>query len=133
MAITIIKEGKTENYKFKTTCPICGCEFEYELCDLKKDYSGNVIYTVYPPQYGYRRYVECPCCHEKIIHDNCIGYYDDVPPINYTNVGDTIISEDSCENCSWFQHLKLNPEKQYEVGDTPCTWCPKMQPKCTCK
>lgn len=79
MAIKIIKEGKLENYRFTKTCPICGCEFEYELCDLKKEYDYSVCLTTYPAQYRYIRYVECPCCHERVTHDsgcdfgNCSG------------------------------------------------------------
>lgn len=38
----------------------------------------------------------------------------------------------SCEDCWWYQHLKNNPNYTVTVGDTPCTWCSKIQPTCTC-
>lgn len=37
-----------------------------------------------------------------------------------------------CEDCWWYQHLKNNPNPTITVGDTPCTWCSKRQPTCTC-
>ena len=70
--IKVIKEGKVENYKFKKTCSVCGCEFEYELRDLYKDYDNSRCLTSYPPQYSYCRYVNCPCCGERVLHDT--GY-----------------------------------------------------------
>ena len=35
----------------------------------------------------------------------------------------------SCETCGYYQYLKSNPNPA--AGDTPCTWCPKLQPTCT--
>ena len=49
MAIKIIKEGKKEYYM---TCFQCGCEFTYELEDIK--YSSSV---------------ECPCCGKSLYHE----------------------------------------------------------------
>lgn len=37
-----------------------------------------------------------------------------------------------CEDCWWYQQQKANPNPTITIGDTPCTWCPKMQPNCTC-
>ena len=51
--IKIIKEGKKS---FITTCPKCGCEFEYELADI---IVSGVVY--------------CPCCGESIIHEKQSG------------------------------------------------------------
>lgn len=48
---------------------------------------------------------------------------DPVPGVKYTNSG--------CEDCLYYQHIKNNPLKANQVGDTPCTWCPKMVPICT--
>lgn len=44
-----------------------------------------------------------------------------VPGVTYTNNG--------CEDCLYYIQMKDNP--RLIVGDTPCTWCPKMQPYCT--
>ncbi len=35
-----------------------------------------------------------------------------------------------CEDCWWYQHLKHNPNPTITAGDTPCTWCHKLQPTC---
>lgn len=126
--IKIIKDGKLE--KFTKTCSDCGCVFEYELVDLKKEYDYSMVLTSYPSQYRYIRYVECPCCGHKIVHDTGCEVVDNTltyPKVIYTT---NTSGELSCEDCLYYQKIKLNPEKQYEVGDTPCTWCPKMQPKC---
>ena len=119
--IQIIKEGKLENYKFKTTCPVCGCEFEYELCDLHKKYDFGRCLTSYPPQYMYKRYVTCPCCGENIFHDSGSDF-GDTPQIIYTNTSQSLSDCDTCPN-------KPNPDKVV-FGDTPCTFCEKMTPKC---
>lgn len=36
-----------------------------------------------------------------------------------------------CEHCWWYQQQKANPNPTITFGDTPCTWCPKMQITCT--
>ena len=151
MAITIIKQGKPENYKFKVTCPICGCEFEYELCDLKREYNSMIVYSTISPQYGYNRYVECPCCHEKVIHDSgsdSRGYNGDfiytaanAPKelteeekknkqyyVDYGNPAVVWNDELDCDKCPNKPDFKNG---EIIFGDTPCNWCPKMQPKCT--
>ena len=57
--IKIIKQGKKPKQTkaiYKTTCSVCGCEFEFELedCDkLEKSLNGNL-------------YLYCPCCGEAI-------------------------------------------------------------------
>ena len=153
--IKIIKEGKQENYKFKVTCPICGCEFEYELCDLKKKYNYDICYTTMPPQYGYKRYVECPCCHEQVFHDSGCDQGDNSDNfISLTNSDNKSIqlSEEEIKNRMFMVDIK-NPNVVWSqnqgwpdcetcpnkpdfkdgkpiFGDTPCNWCPKMQPKC---
>lgn len=45
-----------------------------------------------------------------------------VPGVKYT--------ADSCEDCLYYQQTK-GKDSIYIVGDTPCTWCPKMRPTCT--
>lgn len=51
----IIKEGKLPVQKM--TCPVCGCEFEYDYTDLTSGYDDfNIFYT----DGG----VNCPCCNK---------------------------------------------------------------------
>ena len=126
--IKIIKEGKKENYKFKKTCSVCGCEFEYELRDLYKDYDYNQCLTSYPPQYRYTRYINCPCCGEKIVHDS--GADQDVTPLTISPIDVKWTAEGTgggldCESCA----NKPDPNNPV-FGDTPCTLCKKMTPSC---
>ena len=123
--IKIIKEGKIENYKFKKTCSVCGCEFEYELKDLQKDYDYSMCLATYPPQYSYSRYVNCPCCGERVFHDN--GYesrslMQTATPCSITNNRIDHLDCDTCLN-------KPDPNNPV-FGDTPCTLCKKMTPSC---
>lgn len=125
MAIRIIKEGKKT--KFTKTCSECGCEFEYELEDIKTDY--NVCLTSYPAKYN--TYVVCPCCGKHIHHGTTLA--DDWPrtPIGpqvyYTNTPTTLENNlydcDKCPN-------KPDPNHPV-VGDTPCTRCLKNVPTCS--
>lgn len=61
--IKILKEGKipkTVKVIYKTTCPRCDCEFEFETSDCKmieKRLNGNMT-------------VECPYCHKDITSYN---------------------------------------------------------------
>ena len=115
MAIKIIKEGKIT--KFRKTCPDCGCEFEYEASDLATDYSECL--TTYPPRYN--TYVACPCCGKHLHH----GYKETTGysyPVTYTTTATSWPDCDTCPN-------KPDPNKLV-VGDTPCTWCKKIQPYC---
>ena len=52
MAIKVIKHGAKV---FKAICPICGCEFEYEYEDLRREC-------------GFVKFVMCPDCGEMIYH-----------------------------------------------------------------
>lgn len=51
MAISIIKEP--ENKKTTVTCPVCGCEFEFDIQDAEWEstYGGYLVY-----------HVRCPYC-----------------------------------------------------------------------
>lgn len=53
MAIKVTKHGKET---FKAVCPICGCEFSYQVEDLKEDHFHN-------------HYVECPDCKQTVPHE----------------------------------------------------------------
>ncbi len=117
MAIKIIKQGKMT--KFAKACPDCGCEFEYEQDDIKVDYSCCL--TTYPCQYG--TYVICPCCGKHLHHGYITPAISSYPNITYTTTATSWPDCDTCPN-------KPDPNKVV-VGDTPCTWCKKLQPYCT--
>lgn len=55
MAKKIIKEPTIRRYK--ATCPICGCEFEFDTTDFCFVNNGMGIY----------RYVTCPKCECDIM------------------------------------------------------------------
>ena len=44
------------------------------------------------------------------------------PGISFNNTG--------CENCLYYIQKSLNPDSELVAGDTPCTFCPKMMPRC---
>ena len=90
--IKVIKHGKKP--KFTKTCPHCGCEFEYEIEDLKTDY--NICLTSYPGQY--RRYILCPDCGERIEHDTIMESYPQMPKVIYCNDNKLDVT-DPCEGC----------------------------------
>ena len=128
MAIKVIKHGET---KFKITCPVCGCEFEYEFEDLVT-------------QYGIVKQIKCPDCGEWLTHKDTYPTYPTYP--NWPKIGEPIPCSPSdpitkpyitwttttpnswpdCETCP----VKPDPNKTV-VGDTPCTWCKKNMPYCT--
>ena len=119
MAIKILKHGKKQ--KFTKTCPDCGCEFEYEIEDLKTDYS--ICLTSYPGRYN--RYVLCPECGFKIIHDTIMNEMPRPLDIIYTN------NTDPCEGCI----NKDGPKDAFGnpvAGDSPCQWCPNSKTRVTC-
>ena len=135
--ITVIKHGET---KFKLTCPVCGCEFEYEREDLQEGeglYSGEF-------------YIKCPDCGKVVKHKEKPQHIDITwaPGVREIKTGDPYIDPKggqyrydpiknpfgdpwSCEGCSWYEQQKLNPIIGPYIGDTPCTWCPKRQATCT--
>lgn len=125
--IKVIKHG--EKKKFTATCPDCGCEFEYELEDLKVDYSRYLATS--PGQY--RRNVLCPECNKKIYHDTVSeGLFNGDSIISLTGDKTTFINEhpDACENCPY----KDGPKDVFgnpTVGDSPCQWCPHYKWKVT--
>lgn len=111
MAIKILKHGKKN---FTTTCPGCGCKFEYETEDLEIDHS--ICLTSYPAQY--KRVVTCPECGNKIYHD----VFTEAP--NFPTVTYTSAKPLDCATCP------NRPDPDHPTfGDTPCTFCPKMQPR----
>lgn len=128
MAIKVIKHGKT---KFKITCPVCGCEFEYEFEDLVT-------------KYDFIKQVKCPDCGEWLTHRDTYPTYPHYP--NWPKIGDPIPcgpfdpitkpyitwgfdtangSNLDCDKC-----LNKPDPLHPVVGDTPCTLCKKNQPYC---
>lgn len=128
--IEVIKHGQT---KFTVICPICGCEFTYTLEDLKDSEKLDL-------QYKKKSMVECPDCHSEVDHVGPViinPLYPNVTwekdksipatPLNPYGTNPFTTNWPDCETCP----NRPNPDKLI-VGDTPCTWCPKMKPYCTC-
>ena len=104
MAIKILKEGQKE---FAAHCIWCGCEFTYEISDLRLSAAGDKL--------------ECPTCGKAYYHN--VRARDPVvlnpqPSIPFTTYNDP------CEGCAWKDFSNQNWNY---VGDTPCTWCTKKQ------
>lgn len=143
--IKIIKEGKKE---FNAVCTTCGCEFSYELNDLKK----GIAYST----------IKCPYCGDEIVHSDVGKEYAQgvfISPENNTNgtapdpIKDNMVWEtpeykklietikqqpyyvdcnkqtSPCETCSF--NLRLKTGEIY-VGDSPCQWCQYGGVKITC-
>lgn len=116
MAVKIIKPGQTE---FNGFCDRCGCEFTYELADLKLSHANRVA---------------CPTCGQDVYHVNFVKKQEIQPsiykglqdlswppePIPCIDPNDT--NTDPCAGCAWKEHMKQN---EVYIGDTPCTWCNK--------
>lgn len=112
--IKIIKEGHKQ---FQGTCFKCGCEYTYELEDIKDDC------------------VKCPQCGAFNTHmprANVIL----PPPDPYIgqlkvqfDVKDNNQYNNPCGTCSYYQRLKAG---EIYVGDTPCTWCQYNPFRVTC-
>jgi len=124
MAIKIIKHGQKP--KFTKVCPHCGCEFEYEFEDLRVESNLSLNTCSYPPYK--KRVVVCPDCGEKLYHDSIVDPDWTYPNVIYTNTNGLGTADLDCDKCPNKPDFKNG---KYVVGDTPCTWCPKMQPYCT--
>ena len=69
MAKQIIKEGTKV---FTATCPICGCEFSYEIDDLELSLGEQTV--------------RCPSCDRSVPHKNhhnSIRYEPNIVPLPY--------------------------------------------------
>lgn len=120
--IKILKEGRPQ--KFTTTCPDCGCEFEYELEDVKTDYS--ICLTTYPGQYN--TYVICPCCGKHIHHGTIKAEgYISLPTSNKLNDAEY----NPCDTCS-NRFGTMDGLGNPVVEDSPCQWCSLYKYKFTC-
>ena len=116
----IIKHGNTH---FKTTCPYCGCEFEYDSEDLEErncwSLTSNSLLNGY-------KIVKCPDCGAEIYHSSSTDF-PQYPKVTYSlnNYTDEWPDCETCPNKPDFKNGK------FIVGDTPCTWCRKNQPMCS--
>ena len=136
MAIRVIEHGKK---KFTTTCPNCGCRFEYELEDIKSEFAGvktvkcpdcqqecyHYDYTIYPYWPPQPTYPVNPCVPTPNIPS--------VPsdPITKPNViwSTPVTAPSNWPDCATCPN-RPDPNKPATVGDTPCTWCIKNRPYC---
>lgn len=108
MAIKVRKHGIAK--PLIAVCPDCGCEFEYEVSDIEKNYLGRSV-------------VKCPDCGHLCPH-HCPIVQPSIPNIIWETSKD---SWPDCETCP----SRPNPNKPVQVGDTPCDWCQKNKPYCT--
>jgi DNA-directed RNA polymerase subunit RPC12/RpoP len=97
MAIKIIRSGTLVYTGF---CSRCGCEFSYDLGDLKLS-TGNRI--------------SCPTCGEYFFHPVQARTLNSFGWANCTNT-------DPCTECAW--HILVMQNGSY-TGESPCTWCSK--------
>lgn len=97
----MIKINKPGQKEFHGFCKWCGCEFTYEISDLK-------LYKV-----------SCPTCGKDYHHPSMVQ--DPIIPgsITYQWPSD---STDPCAGCAWRSNLEHG---LVYIGDTPCTWCGK--------
>lgn len=113
MAIKITKPGQKEFHGF---CNWCGCEFTYEISDLKLSATGDKL--------------DCPTCGKDYHHPsrNKSGPVPlELPNITWPPepipcIEPNTTQTDLCAGCSWKEYLK---QGGIYVGDTPCTWCTK--------
>ena len=115
--IKITKPGQKEFHGF---CKWCGCEFTYEISDLKLSATSDKL--------------DCPTCgktyhHPSMVQDPTIpggigyGRLQDItwPPDPIPCTLD-MTKTDPCAGCAWRENLLRDG---LYVGDTPCTWCNK--------
>lgn len=111
--IKITKPGQKEFHGF---CKWCGCEFTYEISDLKLSVTSDKV--------------SCPTCgkdyhHNMMIQDptipDGIGRIQAWPPEPIPCAPD-MTKTDPCAGCAWRENLLRDG---LYVGDTPCTWCNK--------
>jgi hypothetical protein len=112
--IKIVKAGQKEFY---ATCDMCGCEFTYELSDLKLSCSLNKV--------------ACPTCGKDYYHKAQNGGGYGIDYLNWPQGAEPIPcidqNKDPCAECDWMKTLLKNGTY---VGDTPCTWCNKNKFSC---
>jgi hypothetical protein len=118
--IKITKPGQKEFHGF---CKWCGCEFTYEISDLKLSATSDKV--------------SCPTCgkdyhHPSMVQDPTIpggiGRLQTWPPEPIPCTPD-MTKTDPCAGCAWRENLLRDG---LYIGDTPCTWCNKGRFNVTC-
>lgn len=109
MAIKVVREGQKT---FTAFCERCGCEFTYELSDLKLSHANRVA---------------CPCCGQDYYHKplaKTVAEPYSLQDISWPPepIPCVIDKTDPCAGCAWRENLLRDG---IYVGDTPCTWCNK--------
>lgn len=111
--IKITKPGQKEFHGF---CKWCGCEFTYEISDLRLSATSDKV--------------SCPTCgkdyhHPSMVQDPTIpggiGRLQTWPPEPVHCTPD-MTKTDPCAGCAWRENLLRDG---LYLGDTPCTWCNK--------
>lgn len=102
MAIKITKPGQKEFHAF---CTWCGCEFTYEISDLKLSGTSDKV--------------SCPTCGKDYYHPSLVQAPTLQTVVDYQWPSD---ATDPCTSCEWKRSLKQN---DLYIGDNPCTWCNK--------
>lgn len=105
MAIKIIKEGRKT---FTAFCERCGCEFTYDLNDLKLSCASDKI--------------ACPTCGKDFYHSSMVQEPAIPGSIGRLQTWPLETYNDPCEGCAW--KASLGTLGSY-IGDSPCTWCTK--------
>lgn len=112
--IKVIKPGQKEFHGF---CKWCGCEFTYEISDLKLSATSDKL--------------DCPTCgktyyHPSMVQDPTIpggiGLKDLTWPPDPIPCAPDMTKTDPCAGCAWRENLLRDG---LYIGDTPCTWCNK--------
>lgn len=104
--IKVIKHGKET---FEAVCPICGCEFTYQIEDLC----------------FHDHYVECPDCKQQVPHEYEAKKKEFVWGKGLLLTANDSLNWPDCDKCP----NRPDPNNPI-IGDSPCTWCKKMQPYC---
>jgi len=116
--IKVIKAGQKEFFGF---CDRCGCEFSYDISDLKLGIGDKIA---------------CPTCGKDYLHPTKTKESElATDPYKLTDITwppngieiETI--KDSCAGCAWRAELLA---KGSYIGDTPCDFCNKNPYKVTC-
>ena len=105
--IKIAKPGQKEFHGF---CKWCGCEFTYEISDIKLSATSDKV--------------SCPTCGKDYHHPTIVQNPTIPGGTSYQWPSD---STDPCAGCSWRENLLRDG---VYIGDTPCTWCNKNKFNC---
>ena len=128
--IQIIENGKPlKKYKVVYTigCPNCGCKFCCEKEDFREiEKTPNGLHTI-----------DCPWCEHELqlrlaeMKTELVEIKELEPVVvpTPTPLPTGGYEYPDCNTCPY----KPDPSKWWIAGDTPCTFCKKMQPTCVSK